>query len=464
MQRVFWITHRKVLERRAFYIMEKRLTRNEVVDMVRSQNVKLLHLQFTDILGGMKNVGIPGRLIESVLDEGSLFDGSSIEGFVRIEESDMCLKPDPATFSLLPWKPDTQREARMICDVTSPDGSPFPGDPRSFLKKMIAKANSMGLELMAGPEAEFFLFERDESGKPTTHTHDKAGYFDLAPIDKGEDARQQIVTALEAMGFKVEASHHECGCGQHEIDFKYADALKTADQVVTFRMVVKTVAMHCGLHATFMPKPLYGIAGSGMHVNQSLFKDGENIFFDPSTPEQLSETCLHYIGGLMKHARAFTAFTNPIVNSYKRLVPGHEAPLYVTWAQKNRSPMIRIPAPRGKSTRVEVRSPDPSCNPYLAIGLMLCAGLDGIENKIDPGEAMNCNLYDLTPESIKEQKIETLPGSLEEALQAFQEDELLKEAVGPHIWSQFKTAKSQEWDEYRTQVSRWELDRYLGIY
>ena len=266
------------------------------------------------------------------------------------------------------------------------------------------------------------------------------------------------------MGFLIEASHHECGFGQHEIDFKYADALKTADQVATFRMVVKTVAMNCGLHATFMPKPVYGIAGSGMHVNQSLFKNGENIFFDEKAPHQLSETCLHYIGGLMKHARAFTAFTNPIVNSYKRLVPGHEAPLYVTWAEKNRSPMIRIPAPRSKSTRVEVRSPDPSCNPYLAIGLMLCAGLDGIENKIDPGPAMNCNLYDLNAEDLEKRHIETLPTSLEEALQAFQEDDLLREAVGRHIWSQFQTAKYQEWDAYRTQVHPWELDHYLGIY
>ena len=443
---------------------EKQLTRDDVVKLVHNLDVKLLHLQFTDILGGMKNVGIPGRHIESVLDDGVLFDGSSIEGFVRIEESDMRLMADPATFSILPWKDSSCKEARMICDVTTPDGRPFAGDPRGFLKKMIAKAHKLGLEMMAGPEAEFFLFERDEQGRPTTRTHDKAGYFDLAPVDRGEFARQQIVTALEAMGFLIEASHHECGFGQHEIDFKYADALKTADQVATFRMVVKTVAMNCGLHATFMPKPVYGIAGSGMHVNQSLFKNGENIFFDEKAPHQLSETCLHYIGGLMKHARAFTAFTNPIVNSYKRLVPGHEAPLYVTWAEKNRSPMIRIPAPRGKSTRVEVRSPDPSCNPYLAIGLMLCAGLDGIENKIDPGPAMNCNLYDLNAEDLEKRHIETLPTSLEEALQAFQEDDLLREAVGRHIWSQFQTAKYQEWDAYRTQVHPWELDHYLGIY
>ena len=443
---------------------EKQLTRDDVVKLVHDLDIKLLHLQFTDILGGLKNVGIPGRHIESVLDDGVLFDGSSIEGFVRIEESDMCLKADPATFSVLPWKNGEQKEARLICDITTPDGAPFQGDPRGFLKRMIALAKEKGLELLAGPEAEFFLFERDQDGRPTTRTHDKAGYFDLAPVDRGESARQQMVTALETMGFLIEASHHECGYGQHEIDFKYADALKTADQVVTFRMVVKTVARDCGLHATFMPKPVYGIAGSGMHVNQSLFKDGVNIFCDPQAPDGLSQTCLHYIGGLMKHARAFTAFTNPIVNSYKRLVPGHEAPLYVTWAQKNRSPMIRIPATRGKSTRVEMRSPDPSCNPYLAIGLMLRAGLDGIENKIDPGPAVDCNLYDLTAEEIKALHLATLPGSLEEALKAFQQDDLMREAVGPHIWSQFQTAKYQEWDEYRTQVHKWELEHYLGLY
>lgn len=443
---------------------QHRLTQEDVIELVHELDVKLLHLQFSDILGGMKHVGIPAQHVESIFEDGVLFDGSSIEGFMRIEESDMCLRPDPATFSLLPWMADDYKEARLICDVTTPEGQPFSGDPRGFLKRMIAQAAASGLEMMAGPEAEFFLFERGADGQPTTKTHDRAGYFDLAPIDKGETARRQMVTALEAMGFLIEASHHECGFGQHEIDFKYADALKTADQVATFRMVVKTVAMNCGLHATFMPKPVYGIAGSGMHVNQSLFKEGRNLFFDPQAPDQLSQECLYYIGGLMKHARAFTAFTNPIVNSYKRLVPGHEAPLYVTWAKKNRSPMIRIPAPRGKSTRVEVRSPDPSCNPYLAIGLMLRAGLDGLENRIDPGEAMNVNLYQLSPQEIAQRQLRTLPASLEEALQAFAEDTLLQEALGPHIWSHFREAKLREWDEYRTQVHQWEVDHYLTLY
>lgn len=440
------------------------LSRDDVVSLVEELDVKILRLQFTDILGGLKNIGIPGRYIESVLDDGVRFDGSSIEGFVRIEESDMRLMPDPTTFSLLPWRNDNAKEARLLCDVVQPDGSPFAGDPRGFLRRMIARAKNMGLELMAGPEAEFFLFERNAQNEPTTKTHDKAGYFDLTPIDRGEDARREIVTTLEAMGFEVEASHHECGNGQHEIDFRYADALTTADQVVTFRMVVKTVALHHGLHATFMPKPVFGLAGSGMHVNQSLFRDGRNIFFDPQAERQLSETCLHYIGGLIRHARAYTAFTNPLVNSYKRLVPGHEAPLYVSWAEKNRSPMIRIPAPRGMGTRVEVRSPDPSCNPYLAIGLMLCAGLDGIEHKIDPGAPTSCNLYELSPDDIATRGIETLPSNLMEALQAFATDDLLTQAIGPHIWGQFETAKRREWDLYRQQVHQWELDNYLALY
>ncbi len=442
----------------------RRLDRNDVVKLVKELDIKILRLQFTDILGGLKNIGIPGRHIESVLDDGIMFDGSSIEGFVRIEESDMRLIPDPGTFAVLPWKPADHKEARLLCDIVQPDGTPFDGDPRGFLRRMIARADKLGLQMAAGPEAEFFLFETEANGDLTTRTHDKAGYFDLTPVDRGEEARRDIVTTLEAMGFEVEASHHEVAYGQHEIDFRYADALKTADQVVTFRMVVKTVALKHGLHATFMPKPVFGINGSGMHTNQSLFRKGENIFFDAKAEYQLSDSCLHYIGGLMKHAKAFTAFTNPLVNSYKRLVPGYEAPVYISWAEKNRSPMIRIPAPRGKGTRVEVRSPDPSCNPYLAIGLMLCAGLDGMENKIDPGPPMNRNLYDMDDEERRRLGIPTLPGNLIDALEEFDRDQLLKDAVGPHIWDQYLSAKKQEWDTYRCQVHPWELERYLSVY
>lgn len=442
----------------------RRLDRNDVVKLVKELDIKILRLQFTDVLGGLKNIGIPGRYIETVLDEGVMFDGSSIQGFVRIEESDMCLRPDPATFAVLPWKPDDHKEARLLCDIMQPDGTPFEGDPRGFLRRMIARADQLGLQMAAGPEAEFFLFETDANGDLTTRTHDKAGYFDLTPVDRGEEARRDMVTTLEAMGFEVEASHHECAYGQHEIDFRYADALKTADQVVTFRMVVKTIALKHGLHATFMPKPVFGINGSGMHVNQSLFRNGQNLFFDPEARFQLSDACLHYIGGLMQHAKAFTAFTNPLVNSYKRLVPGYEAPVYVCWAEKNRSPMIRIPAPRGKGTRVEVRSPDPSCNPYLAIGLMLCAGLDGLENRLDPGPPMNCNLYDMSDEERFRLGIPTLPGTLAEALDEFERDEYLKQAVGPHIWGSYREAKRQEWDAYRCQVHPWEIERYLSVY
>lgn len=442
----------------------RKLDRNDVVKLVKELDIKILRLQFTDILGGLKNIGIPGRYIETALDEGIMFDGSSIEGFVRIEESDMLLMPDPATFAVLPWKPADHKEARLLCDILQPDRTPFEGDPRGFLRQMIARAEKMGVRLAAGPEAEFFLFEREANGELTTRTHDQAGYFDLTPVDRGEEARRDMVMTLEAMGFEVEASHHEVAYGQHEIDFRYADALKTADQVVTFRMVVKTIALKHGLHATFMPKPVFGINGSGMHVNQSLFRNGTNLFFDPQAPYQLSQDCLHYIGGLMRHAKAFTAFTNPLVNSYKRLVPGYEAPVYVSWAEKNRSPMIRIPASRGKGTRVEVRSPDPSCNPYLAIGLMLCAGLDGMEKRMDPGPPMSCNLYDLSEEERNQMGIPTLPGNLIDALEEFERDEVLKEAVGPHIWKQFHTAKKLEWDTYRCQVHPWELERYLSTY
>ncbi len=442
----------------------RQINKEKAIRAVKEGDISILRLQFTDILGGVKNVGIPAHYIERVLNDGVLFDGSSIEGFVRIEESDMRLMPDPETFTILPWKQEKQKEARLLCDVVHPDGTEFLGDPRTFLKRMIALANEQGLEMMAGPEAEFFLFDQDEHGLPTTHTNDKASYFDLTPIDLGEEARRDIINNLEQMGFEVEASHHECGNAQHEIDFRYANALRTADNVVTFKMVVKTIAKHHGLHATFMPKPRYGIAGSGMHVNQSLFFDGQNIFYDPEAPQQLSEACRYYIGGLIKHARAFTAFTNPLINSYKRLVPGYEAPLYVTWAEKNRSPMIRIPAHRGEGTRVEMRSPDPSCNPYLAIGLMLRAGLDGIENSIDPGDPVNLNLYTMSPEDLRKHNIATLPSSLEEALQAFEEDELMREAIGEHIWSQFKEAKLQECYDFRTQVHQWEINRYLAMY
>lgn len=443
---------------------KKGLTKKEVLKRAKDLDIRIVRLQFTDTLGGLKNVEIPVRQLESALDNEIQFDGSSIQGFVRIEESDMLLAPDPNTFCEIPWSPAGYREARMICDVLTTDGKPFDGDPRSFLKRMVALADKKGYEMMAGPEAEFFLFERDPDGDPTTVAHDWGGYFDMTPSDLGEHARRDIIIALEQMGFEVEAAHHEVAYGQHEIDFRYNDALSTADNVATFRYVVKSVALQHGLHATFMPKPIHGINGSGMHCHQSLFKKDKNAFFDAKDEIGLSTTARHYIGGLIKHARAFTAITNPLVNSYKRLVPGYEAPVFCTWAEKNRSPMIRVPATRGAGTRVEVRSPDPSCNPYLALGLMLRAGLDGIENKIDPGDPVNRNLYKMTTEERERLGIAVLPGSLAEAVQALDEDSLMREALGAHIYDNFREAKLQEWADYREQVHDWELEHYLDKY
>ena len=346
-----------------------------------------MRLQFTDILGTIKNVEIPDRQFEDALDGKIMFDGSSIEGFVRIEESDMYLRPDLSTFRVFPWPGTTgEKVARMICDIYTPDGQPFIGDPRACLKKVIAMAAAKGYAMKAGPEAEFFLFQT-KNGVPTTDTHDAASYFDLSPVDQGEDVRREIVLALEAMGFHVEAAHHEVAPGQHEIDFRYDDVLTTADSISTFRFVVKNIANKNGLHATFMPKPIYGINGSGMHTHMSLFSGGTNIFYDAKAEGQLSETCLNYIGGILRHAKGFCAITNPLVNSYKRLVPGYEAPTNIAWSEKNRSPLVRVPAARGTGTRIELRMPDPSCNPYLALAVMLRAGLDGIEKKLDPGPA-----------------------------------------------------------------------------
>lgn len=440
------------------------LTKEDVLRLAEEANVKFIRLQFTDILGVIKNVAIPVEQLEDALDGKIMFDGSSIEGFVRIEESDMYLKPDPSTFVVFPWKDEEAVNARLICDIYNPDGTPFEGCPRCTFKRVLDEAAQMGFTMMAGPEPEFFLFAKDETGHATTRTHDQAGYFDFSPVDLGENARRDMVLALQRMGFEIEASHHEVAPGQHEIDFRYADGLTTADRIATFRFVVRIVALQHGLHATFMPKPVFGINGSGMHTHQSLFKDGENAFYDPNSKYQLSETALYYIGGLMKHARAFTAITNPIVNSYKRLVPGYEAPVYIAWSERNRSPLIRVPAARGKQTRLELRSPDPSCNPYLALAVMLKAGLDGIKNKILPPDPVNVNIYSLTEEERARLGIDSLPGSLKEALTELKGDEVIREALGEHIFSRFVEAKEIEWDVYRTQIHQWEIDQYLTVF
>src|SRR5262245_1576539 len=367
-----------------------------ILERTEREKVKFMRLQFTDILGAIKNVEIPDRQFEAALDGRIMFDGSSIEGFVRIEESDMYLKPDLATFRVFPWTaPTGERVARIICDIANPDDTPFVGCPRTALKKVIAMAAAHGYMMKAGPEAEFFLFQT-KNGEPTTESHDAASYFDLSPVDLGENVRREIVLALEGMGFHVEAAHHEVAPGQHEIDFRYDDVLTTADNISTFRFVVKNVAIKNGLHATFMPKPIYGMNGSGMHTHMSLFSGGANIFFDAKAQFQLSETCLHYIGGILRHAKGFCAVTNPLVNSYKRLVPGYEAPTAISWSEKNRSPLVRVPATRGAGTRIELRMPDPSCNPYLAFAVMLRSGLDGIEKRIDPGPPINKNIYKMS--------------------------------------------------------------------
>lgn len=440
------------------------MDKNEVLSLCKEKDVKFVRLQFTDIFGILKNVAIPVGQLEKALDGELMFDGSSIEGFVRIEESDMYLMPDPDTFLVLPWRPQQGAVARLICDVYNPDGTPFSGCPRNNLKRSIAEAENMGFTMNVGPEAEFFLFLTDENGKPTMEIHDKAGYFDMTPNDHGEDARRDLVLILEQLGFEIEASHHEVAYGQHEIDFKYGDALTTADRIMTFRYVVRTIAQRAGLHATFMPKPVFGINGSGMHCNQSLFTVDGNAFFDPNDDLKLSKTAYNYIAGMIEHARAMAAITNPIINSYKRLVPGYEAPVLVAWSTRNRSPLIRVPEKRGASTRIELRNPDPTCNPYLATSVMLKAGLDGIKRNLTPPPPQNRNVYRMTEEELIAQGIQSLPGSLEEALQIMAQSDLIKETLGSHIFERYMTAKKIECDEYRLQVHQWEIDRYLTMF
>ncbi|UCG76125.1 MAG: type I glutamate--ammonia ligase [Gemmatimonadota bacterium] len=435
-----------------------------VLELCRALNVRFLRLTFTDILGQTKNVEVPASQFPKALDGEILFDGSSIQGFVRIEESDMLLKPDLRTFRVFPWGNPEARVGRLICDVYHPDESPFEGDPRLALKRVVASAAELGYQMMAGVEAEFFLFQRNGNGEPTTVTHDHGGYFDLTPVDLGEKTRRLIINDLEAMGFEVEAGHHEVAPGQHEIDFKYADALTTADDLATFRFIVRNAAMAHGLHATFMPKPIFGQNGSGMHTHQSLFRDGENAFFDPEGEYQISDAMRHYIGGLKQHARAIAAITNPIVNSYKRLVPGYEAPVNIAWSRRNRSPLIRVPERRGAGTRVEFRMPDPSCNPYLALAVQLAAGLDGLRNRIDPGPPVDTNVWQLSEEERRRYQMESLPANLKEAVDELAADEVLGAALGDHILHNFVDAKRKEWGEYIAQVTDWELQAYLAAY
>ncbi len=434
-----------------------------ILKKAEEENVQFIRLQFTDILGVLKAISITVDQLEKALDGELMFDGSSIEGFVRIEESDMYLRPDFSTFLILPWESPISagKTARIICDIFDSDGQPFKGSPRYALSKALEEARSMGYTMQVGPEPEFFLFNLDANGLPTLETNDKASYFDLPPVDKGEEARRDMVETLQTLGFEIEAAHHEVAPGQHEIDFKYTDAMKTADNIVTFRIAVRIVAQRHGMHATFMPKPIYGINGSGMHMHCSLFKDGQNIFFDADREDGISDTCRYFIGGVIKHARAICAITNPSVNSYKRLVPGYEAPVYIAWSYRNRSPLIRIPARRGIGTRIEVRNPDPTCNPYLGLAVILKAGLDGVKNKICPPDPVEQNIYEMDLASRKEQGILSLPENLYEALDELSKDDLIKEALGPHIYSRFLAAKMKEWESYSSRVYDWEINEYL---
>lgn len=436
-------------------------TKEDIIRIVEEEDIEFIRLQFTDIFGTLKNVAITSSQLEKALDNQCMFDGSSIEGFARIEESDMYLYPDLDTFMIFPWRPQQGKVARIICDVYTSDGTPFVGDPRYILKQQIKRAKDMGYTFDVGPECEFFLFHLDENGQPTTISHERAGYFDLGPNDLGENARRDMVLTLEDMDFEIEASHHEVAPAQHEIDFKYAEALQTADNIMTFKLAIKTIAKRHGLFASFMPKPKHGVSGSGMHINMSLSKDGKNIFKDENDPIGLTKEAYYFIGGIMKHIKGMTVITNPIVNSYKRFVAGFEAPIYITWSATNRSPLIRIPAMRGGGMRVELRNPDPSANPYLVLAVCLAAGLDGIENKILPGSELRENVFELTEADKEKLGIESLPSDLHEAVEELKKDDFVKSVLGDHISNKYIEAKTTEWNEYRAAVSQWEIDEYL---
>lgn len=442
----------------------KNYTKEDVIRLVEDEDVEFIRMQFTDMYGNLKNVAITASQLERALNNKCMFDGSAIDGFARIEESDMYLYPDLSTLEIFPWRPQQGKVARMICDVYRPNGAPFEGDPRHVLKRAIKEAEKLGYTFSVGPECEFFLFNTDENTMPTTLTHEQAGYFDIGPLDCGENARRDIVMNLEDMGFVVEASHHEMAPAQHEIDFQYDEALTTADNIMTFKLAVRTIAKRHGLHATFMPKPKYGVNGSGMHINMSLHKDGKNIFEDKNGEHGLSKEAYYFIGGIMKHIKGMAAITNPLVNSYKRLVPGYEAPVYIAWSATNRSPLIRIPSVSGEGTRIELRSPDSAANPYLTLAVCLRAGLDGIVNKIEPPKSVDCNIFSLTSEERKERNIDNLPGTLLEAIEEMKKDSFICEVLGEHVAENYIRAKEEEWYKYRSQVSEWEIQEYLYRY
>ncbi len=439
-------------------------TRQDIIQMIEEKDVEFIRLQFTDIFGRLKNVAITSSQLEKALDNRCMFDGSSIEGFVHVEESDLYLHPDLDTFTIFPWRPQQGKVARFICDIYDPEGNPFEGDPRRILKNVVQQAEDMGYGFEIGPECEFFLFNTDDSGRPTTESGEVAGYFEMEPNDLGENARRDMVLTLEDMGFEIEASHHEAAPGQHEIDFKYEPAIHAADNIMTFKLAVKTIAKRHGLYATFMPKPKSGANGSGMHINMSLSRDGKNIFTDPDDAYGLSKEAYYFIGGLMKHVYGMCAITNPLVNSYKRLVSGFEAPVHIAWSVKNRSPLIRIPSLRGGSMRIELRSPDSAANPYLVSALCLAAGMDGIKNQIMPPESIQKNIYQMSDEECRQLGIQQLPTNLRMALNAMEKDEFVRGVLGEHISTVYLKAKRKEWDAYYRTVSEWEVNEYLNKY
>ncbi|MER2041201.1 MAG: type I glutamate--ammonia ligase [Desemzia incerta] len=440
----------------------KNHTKQEIMEIAKKENVRFLRLMFTDIDGVIKNVEVPISQLEKALDNKMMFDGSSIDGFVAVEESDMQLRPDLSTWLIFPWDTEYGKIARLICDVYNPDGTPFSGDPRSNLKRVLKEMENEGFtEFNLGPEPEFFLFKLDENGEPSHRLNDHGGYFDLAPTDLGENCRRDIVLQLEELGFEIEASHHEAAPGQHEIDWKYADAVEACDNIQTFKLVVKTIARKHGLHASFMPKPINGVHGSGMHFNMSLFNKDGNAFYDEADEMGLSKTAHEFIAGLLKHAKAYTAICNPTVNSYKRLTPGFEAPVHIAWSASNRTPLVRVPTSRGMSTRVELRSVDPSANPYLALAVLLKAGLSGIQENKVVADPIGKNIYQMSSTELGEQDIERLPATLYEAVSHLKKDSLMKEAMGEHMYNNFITIRTQEWIEYNEQVSPWEQKKYF---
>ncbi len=444
--------------------MKKNYRREDIINLVEEEDVEFIRLQFTDILGNLKNVAVTAAQLKKALDNECMFDASSIAGFTDVEDSDMYLYPDLDTLEIFPWRPQQGKVARLICDVYRSDRKPFAGDPRYVLKRALEEAEDMGYTFRVGTECEFFLFHLDENGMPTTVTHEKAGYFDVGPVDLGENARRDMVLTLEDMGFVVEASHHGVAPAQHEISFLYDDALATADNIMTFKLAVKTIARRHGLHATFMPKPRYGMNGSGMHINMSLLKDGVNVFADESDGNGLSQTAYAFLGGVMEHMQSMTAVTNPIVNSYKRLVPGFEAPVYIAWSATNRSALIRIPAAAGDAARMELRCPDAAANPYLTLAAILRAGLDGIRRQTAAPASVDCNIFHMSERERRERNIEELPGTLMEAVACMEKDAFMKETLGSHVFEKYIALKKEEWNRYRSQVTDWEINEYLNQY